>query len=149
MHDFPHHYTVVATGRPDGDISLAGTGLNAISSAPPLEFGGPGDRWAPETLLVASVADCFVLSFRAITVASKFSWDSLKCEAEGTLSRNEGKTRFTDFVIHATLEVHQDSDVGKAHRLLEKTEKICLITNSLSGKKHLDAVVSKASRGDN
>ncbi|MEE9159021.1 MAG: OsmC family peroxiredoxin, partial [Gammaproteobacteria bacterium] len=78
MQSFPHRYKIVAAAGPDGDISLASDGLDPISSAPPVEFGGSGNRWSPETLLVAAVGDCFVLSFRAIARASELSWMSLK-----------------------------------------------------------------------
>ena len=145
MRYFPHHYKVAATAGPDGDVSLSGDGLDAIPSAPPAEFGGPGDKWSPETLLVAAVADCFILSFRAIAGASKLSWISLKCEVEGTLDRKEGATKFTEFVVRATLSVPQDTKEERAHRLLEKVEESCLIANSLSGTIHLDAVVLRAS----
>ena len=145
MRYFPHHYKVAATAGPDGDVSLSGDGLDAIPSAPPAEFGGPGDKWSPETLLVAAVADCFILSFRAIAEASKLSWISLKCEVEGTLERKEGATKFTEFVIRATLSVPQDMKEERAHRLLEKVKESCLIANSLSGTIHLDAVVLRAS----
>ena len=145
MRYFPHHYKVAATAGPDGDVSLSGDGLDAIPSAPPAEFGGPGDKWSPETLLVAAVADCFILNFRAIAGASKLSWISLKCDVEGTLERKEGATKFTEFVVRATLSVPQDTKTEPAHRLLEKAEESCLITNSLSGTIHLDAVVLRAS----
>ena len=62
MQAFPHHYAVVATADMHSDVALEGKGLPPIASAPPTEFGGPGDRWSPETLLVAAVADCFVLT---------------------------------------------------------------------------------------
>jgi len=145
MHDYPHHYKVAAAAEPDGDVSLTGEGLESIPSAPPLQFGGPGDKWSPETLLVASVADCFILSFRAIARASKLPWTSLKCHVDGTLERGDGKTRFTDFVVHATLVVPQDTNEARAHRLLEKAEDSCLITNSLSGTTHLEVTVSRTS----
>lgn len=141
MQDYPHHYRAVATSGPVGDVLLESDGLDPLPSASPKEFGGPGDRWSPETLLVAAVADCFVLSFRAVAAASKLAWVSLKCEAEGTLSRIEGTTSFTEFVVRATLDVDEDTDEARAHRILEKAEKICLITNSLSGFTHLNAVV--------
>ncbi|GJL83375.1 MAG: hypothetical protein DHS20C01_30090 [marine bacterium B5-7] len=143
MQGFPHIYKVMATADPEGDVCLSGDGLDEIPSAPPVEFGGPGNRWSPESLLVAAVADCFILSFRAIARASKLSWNSLKCEAEGTLERGDGATSFTNFVIHATLVVPHDANEERAHRLLEKAEKACLITNSLSGTTHLDASVVK------
>ena len=146
MHDFPHYYKVAAAAGPDGDVSLMADGLDEIPSAPPEEFDGPGGKWSPETLLVASVADCFVLTFRAIARASKLSWMSLKCEVEGTLKREEGKAKFTDFKIHATLSVPQDAKEDRAQRLLEKAEEGCLITNSLSGTTHLDIVVHKTTQ---
>lgn len=141
MHSFPHHYRISATAGPEGDVALSGDGLDAIASAPPVEFGGPGDRWSPETLLVASVADCFMLSFRAIARASKFSWVSLDCSVEGKLDRVEGETRFTEFLVRASLEVSPGANEERAHRLLEKAEKTCLITNSLSSTVRLDAQV--------
>jgi len=141
MQSFPHHYTVEATAAPEGDVSLTGEGLDGIPSAPPPEFGGPGDRWSPETLLVAAVADCFILSFRAISRASKLPWISLECNVEGTLDRDAGTTKFTGFLVNATLSVPPDTNESRARRILQKAEESCLITNSLSGSTHLEATV--------
>lgn len=145
MQDLPHHYKVEASAELEGDGAISSDRLESIPFASPAEFGGPGNRWSPETLLLAAVASCFILSFRAIARASKLSWLSLKCEVEGTLDRVEGKTKFTRFVVHATLAVPQDANETLAHRLLEKAEKICLVTNSLSGETRLDAEVRKSS----
>lgn len=139
--DLPHHYRIAATAGPEGDVNLAGAELDPIRSAPPAEYGGPGDRWSPETLLVAAVADCFVLSFRAISRASKLSWLSLNCDVEGTLARIEDTTKFTEFRINATLDVLKGTNEQRAHRILEKAEASCLITNSLSGTTHLSTEV--------
>ena len=144
MQDFPRCYKIVASAGTDGDLSIAGDGLDSISCAPPAEFGGPGNRWSPETLLVAAVGSCFVLSFRAIARASRLSWVSLECEAEGLLDREQGKTTFTGLTVHAKLHVPQDTDEEKAHRILRKAEDSCLITNSLSATTHLKAVVLAA-----
>ena len=141
MQDLPHHYRVAANAGPEGEVSLSSEKLETLPSAPPAEFGGPGDRWSPETLLVAAIADCFILSFRAIARASKLSWLSLSCDVEGTLERKDGKTRFTEFKVNATLNVPQDANEERAQQLLEKAEASCLITNSLSGTSHLNAVV--------
>ena len=145
MHEFPHHYKVEASSGPEGEATLSGDRLDTIPSESPVEFGGPGDRWSPETLLVAAVAGCFILSFRAIARASRLSWTSLKCEVDGTLDRIEGTMKFTNFVVRATLDVPQGTNEERAHRLLEKAERSCLVTNSLSGETRLDAKVQKAS----
>lgn len=143
MQAFPHHYRVAASGMPDGDVVLSGENVESIASAPPPEFGGPGDRWSPESLLVAAVADCFILTFKAIARASKLSWTSLECDVTGTLDRVGGTMKFTRFEVHASLAVDPDTSDDKAQRLLEKAEAGCLITNSLTAETHLVARVSR------
>ena len=145
MQDFPHHYQVTAAAGTEGDVDLSAQGVSTIASAPPTEFGGPGDKWSPESLLVAAVADCFVLSFRAIARASRFEWDSLQCSVNGVLDKVERQTRFTAFEVNAQLIVPEGTDVAKAERLLHKAENVCLITNSLIADTHLETdVVTRA-----
>jgi organic hydroperoxide reductase OsmC/OhrA len=137
MQDLPHRYTVAALAQSEGDVRLESPRLPALSSAAPTEFGGPGDRWSPETLLVAAMADCFTLGFRAIAKASKLEWQSLRCEVEGKLERVERATQFTGFEVRATLRVPSGTDQARARSLLEKAERTCFITNSLKGPTHL------------
>jgi peroxiredoxin-like protein len=113
-------------------VDRASEGLAALVSAPPIEFGGPGDRWSPETLLVAAVADCFALTFRAIALASQLAFTRLQCRATGKLERVERVTRFVGIRIGAALALPAGADTEKARRLLEKAEKSCLVSNSLS-----------------
>ncbi len=142
MHAFPHRYVVNSTASPSGTVALGAEGLAGIESAPPKEFDGPGNLWSPESLLTAAVNDCFVLGFRAIAAASKFQWTSLQASTEGTLDRIDGKMRFTKFVTRATLQVPAGADAERARKLMEKAEQVCLIANSLSAERHLEADVS-------
>lgn len=142
MKPYPHHYSVEAAGGPAGDVELSGERLPVLASAPPVEFDGPGDRWSPENLLVASVADCFVLTFRAVARASQLEWLHLRCRAEGTLDRVERVTRFVAMRIHAELTLPPDGSLERGRRLLEKAEKGCLVTNSLDLPVELEAAVA-------
>ena len=148
MQDFPHHYAVTASAEVGANVRLDAPGLETLESAGPAEFGGPGDRWSPETLLVASVADCFVLSFRATASASKMDWISLRCDVIGDLEKVDRITQFTKFTLRARLEVPPGIREGKAERLLEKAEHSCLITNSLKAPSTLDAEVVVTERTD-
>jgi organic hydroperoxide reductase OsmC/OhrA len=143
MHEFPHRYVVTATATDESDVSLSSPGLTVIPSAPPPQFGGPENRWSPESLLTAAVADCFVLSFRAIARASRFPWVELACNVEGVLDREDGQLRFTSFAVNAELVIAADGDVAKAGKLLHKAEAACLITNSLRASCHLTIDVSQ------
>jgi organic hydroperoxide reductase OsmC/OhrA len=142
MHPYPHVYTAAAGGRPEGAVALTSPGLSEITTAPPPEFGGPGGVWSPETLLCASLADCFVLSFRAIARASRFEWSTLACRVEGVLERVAGVTRFTRYTTFASLEVPPGTSAETARKLLEKAEHVCLISNSMNGERSLVADVT-------
>jgi len=142
LQNLPHHYKATAQGLLEGSIEISGSQLESIKTAAPAEFGGPGDQWSPETLFVAAIADCFILTFRAISRASKLPWISLSCEVEGTLERVDHVTQFTDYVVRAALVIAPDADQSRAEQLLEKAEKGCLISNSLSGTTRLEASIS-------
>jgi organic hydroperoxide reductase OsmC/OhrA len=142
MHPYPHVYVVQASATPEGEVPVSSQGLPDLATAPPAEFDGPGDRWSPETLLCAAVADCFLLSFRGVARAAKLSWTSLTCEVHGTLDRVDGKTRFTQIVVEASLEVPEGTDHDKATRAMERSEHVCLISNSLVAQRRLIAAVT-------
>jgi protein ImuA len=123
-----------------------------IVSAPPAEFGGPGDKWSPESLLIAAVADCFVLSFRAIARASKLEWS--RSALRRLRHPGPGGAR------HALYRDQRQGDAGvacrggcvrprqpiveKAEKLLHKAEASCLITNSLIADSSLSTEISVA-----
>lgn len=131
MQGYPHHYLANVSGGNQGSVVVSGEGLPDLDTQSPPQFGGPEGVWSPETMLSAAVANCFILSFRAIARASKFEWTSLECDVDGVLERPERSTFFTAFNIHAVLHVPDGSRTELAQRLLEKSEKICLITASL------------------
>ena len=141
MEPYPHLYSVTASGQPAEDVELSASGLPRLQSAPPAEFGGPGDRWSPETLLVAALVDCFVLTFRAVARASQLAWTRIECRGEGVLERADAVTRFTGMTLHARLTVPREVDCSPAERLLVKAETSCLVTNSLDLEPTLTAEV--------
>lgn len=143
MYPYPHRYTVTASGGPGGSVAVSSAGLPDIPTAPPAEFDGPGDVWSPETLLCASVADCFMLTFRAIARASKLEWSDLSCRVEGVLERVEGVSQFTRYTTYATLTIAPAGDASRARTLLEKAEHGCLVANSLKGERMLEAQIVK------
>jgi hypothetical protein len=78
-----------------------------------------------------SQTSCFAMTFRAIAKSSHLRWSKLLCDADGTLDRSEGVTRFTAIDLHAWLVVPAETDAERARALLTKAEKNCLVGNSL------------------
>ena len=99
-----------------GAVSAVSTGLSAMATAPRPEFDGPGGVWSPETLLIAAIADCFILTFR-------------------------GVSQFVRYITRATLTVQSNADHAKARELLERAEKLCLVANSLLVERALEVQV--------
>lgn len=143
MTPLPHHYRVESNAEPSANVALSAEGLPGLEAAAPAEFDGPGDQWSPESLLLASVASCFQLSFRAIAGASRLPWTSLRCGVRGTLDKTDEGPRFVRVDVHASLVVPADVDEAKGVRLLQKAEKACLVTNSLRADVHLETDVTK------
>jgi organic hydroperoxide reductase OsmC/OhrA len=142
MQPFPHHYNVTVTATESAPAQVSSPGLDSLLSAPPREFDGPGNLWSPETLTVAAVADCVILTFRAIAAVSKLKWSKLVCDGKATVDRSDGVIRFTGIQLHAQLLLPAGSDAEKARRLLEKAEKTCLVGNSLTFAPTLEAEIT-------
>jgi organic hydroperoxide reductase OsmC/OhrA len=138
---FPHHYHVSASAEGESLVPTNSPGLPTIIAAPPAEFGGPGDKWSPETLFVSTVSTCLILTFRSVARASKVEWHTIDVNSDGVLDRVDGVNRFTEFTIKVKLTVPEGQDHERAERAVQKSEKICLITNSMTAEFKLETTV--------
>jgi organic hydroperoxide reductase OsmC/OhrA len=142
MQSLPHRYVAIVDAEPGREVEMFGPEMPLLSTDTPREFGGPGTHWSPETLLVGSVADCLVLTFRGIARARQIPWVFIRCEAEGTLDRVDGAMCFTRIDLRVRLGVPEREHVDSAVRALERAERTCLITNSLKASIRLHADVT-------
>lgn len=103
-----------------------------VNFASPPEFGGEPGLWTPEHLLVSAVCTCFVATFRAVAEASKLEFHGMEVPGEGVIERQEGGYRFTKVVLRPVLTISREEDRERAGRLLEKAERVCLVSRSLA-----------------
>ena len=141
MQSLPHIYKATAKAETTSHLDLSVENLPSLEVAPPIGFNGPGDKWSPEDLLMASVASCTILSFKAIARASKLDWLTLTCVSEGILDRVERTTQFTQITTKAVLTIPVGGNKEKAVKLLHKAEETCLISNSLTAKSDIECGV--------
>jgi organic hydroperoxide reductase OsmC/OhrA len=140
----PHRYDVRLNGGPAGYARLSAEGLPDLTTAPPSDYDGPGDAWSPEHLLLASVETCFLFTLRAVARLSKVDFLDLDLEAAGTVDRQDGVTRFVEIVLRPRVRVPPGTDRARALRVLEKSEKGCLVTASLSTPVRLEPEIIEA-----
>jgi peroxiredoxin-like protein len=132
MKPLPHHYQARLTGGPTGYATVSVAGVPDLRSAPPADFDGPGDAWSPEHLVLAAVQTCFLFTLRAVARASRIEFQALELSAEGTVDRQDGGVRFTEIVLRPRLTLAPGADRDRALRVMEKSEKTCLVSASLA-----------------
>ena len=103
--------------------------------------------WSPEHFLVAAVESCLMTTFLAIAENSKLKFISFKSTAIGKLDKVEGKFQMTEIILKPVLEITDENNAERAKRIIEKSEKACLISNSIKTKIILESEVVIASVG--
>lgn len=116
-----------------GRIEAEGVEDTIDFSAPP-EFRGEAGLWTPEHFFIAAVAACFITTFRAIAEVSRFDPVALALRVEGVVEKVEGGYEFTHIVLRPHLTIGDETDRQRGARLLEKTERSCLVSRSIKSK---------------
>lgn len=142
-HDY--HVHVRGSGEKTGWLDAQSDGLPGLEVASPPEFGGQGHIWSPEHLFVASATACLMTTFRAIAARSGVEVLEYDDYAVGHLQRGEDGLYSIDRITHRpTVVISPDSRPDRAHRLLEKAEKACLIGRSIKSEMILEPTVLQA-----
>ncbi len=139
----PHYYNVNLSWTSEREGNLSSPELNdeiKVATPPPFTKGIEG-VWSPEHLLTASVSSCYMTTFLAIAENSKLEFETFSCEANGKLEQIEGKYLMTEIELFPKLKIKNESDSEKAMRILLKTEKACLISNSIQMKVSLNPTI--------
>src|SRR5688500_1964600 len=119
------------TGERRGDLSAPH--LPDLEVDAPPEFKGHEGVWTPEHLFVAAVNSCFMTTFLAIAENSKLEFVSFSADAKGKLEKLEGQGfMMTEVTLRPKLVIRNARDAERASRILEKAEKHCLISNSIT-----------------
>jgi organic hydroperoxide reductase OsmC/OhrA len=145
MKPLPHVYEAHLTGGPSGYALVSSAGVPVLRTAAPADFGGPGDAWSPEQLLLASVQSCFLFTLRAVARASQLEFLNVEIEAEGTVDRAAGVTRFTEITLRPRLSVSSGTDPTRVQAVLDKVKRACLVSASLATPIRVESDIRTAS----
>jgi peroxiredoxin-like protein len=128
-----HKHRVVAWWS-SGQTGLAksDSAPNAIHFAAPPQFGGIEGRWTPEDLFVSAVASCYTTTFHAIADRSKFDYNDLEVEAEGTVTKTGNGYSFSEIVLRPSLTIPSEDGRERAVTLLERAREVCLVSRAMA-----------------
>ncbi|QSS96512.1 OsmC family protein [Psychroflexus sp. ALD_RP9] len=108
---------------------------NEIEVATPTQFnGGMPFTWSPEHLFTAAVSSCLMTTFLAIAEHSKLNYSSFKCPSKGFLNKVDGRFAMHKVELYPEICLKKNRDKKKAEKVLEKSKKACLISNSVISK---------------
>jgi len=131
-----HNYEVNLQWNNDRKGTISSPVLpSQIEVATPPDFpkGMPG-IWSPEHLFVAAVNSCLMTTFLAIAENSKVEFISFESNAVGKVDQLEGKYMVTEIVLKPKVVVSSMIQEDRMLRILEKSEKACLVSNSIKSK---------------
>jgi organic hydroperoxide reductase OsmC/OhrA len=115
---------------------------NCLEVATPPEFpGGMANIWSPEHLFTAAVSSCLMTTFLAIADYSKLEYVSFKCESKGILEKVEGKFVISEVLLFPEVVIKDEMKRERTERILDKSEKACLISNSIISKVTMEAII--------
>lgn len=128
-----HQYEVNLTWAADRKGVTSSPVLpQSIEVATPPEFPkGMAGIWSPEHFFVAAINSCLMTTFLAIAENSKFEFVSFDSNAVGNLDKVDGKYLMTEVILRPVLVIANADLQEKAKRILEMSEKACLISNSV------------------
>ena len=102
--------------------------------ATPPEFRGHKGIWTPEDLLVASVNSCIMTTFLYYVQRERLDFISYESDAEGILEKVDKEFMFSRIIVRPKVVIKNSEDKDKTKRIVELSEKDCLISNSLKSK---------------
>jgi organic hydroperoxide reductase OsmC/OhrA len=124
----------------DHDVMVQGKPTLQGSADP--AFRGRDDRWSPEDLLVAALAECHMLTYLALCATHGVTVTSYEDMATGRMeSMLGGSGRFVEVVLNPKVAVTAESSMEQAVELHLEANKSCFIANSVNFPVHHNPTV--------
>jgi organic hydroperoxide reductase OsmC/OhrA len=135
-----HHYAVSVTwtgNRGSGtsgyrsygrDHVVRAAGVPELAGTADPTFHGDRDRWNPEQLLLAALAQCHMLSYFHIAVNHGIVVTAYADDAEGTMRLNrDGSGAFTSVTLHPKVTITDPAGADLAQQLHEEANRVCFM----------------------
>jgi organic hydroperoxide reductase OsmC/OhrA len=115
----------------DHDVVIPG--LPVLKGSADATFHGDRERYNPEQLLLAALAQCHMLSYLHVAVRHGVVVTDYRDEASGTLRLNrDGSGQFERVVLRPRVTVADAGQVDIAARLHHEANQLCFIARSVN-----------------
>lgn len=140
-----HHYALTATwtgNRGSGtsgyrdyarDVTIDVEGKPGLLASADRPFRGDATRWNPEDLLLASLAECHLLSYLHACVVAGVVVVSYRDSATGHMREDgSGGGAFVEVVLRPEVVIADPSMIEAAERAHQQANEWCFIANSMN-----------------
>ena len=112
---------------------VSGAALTELEGSSDPAFRGDVERWNPEQLLVASLAQCHMLWYLGLAAEAGIVVTAYLDEPTGTMVEEpSGSGQFTEVVLRPRVTVRPGSDLALAEALHGRVGDFCFIARSVS-----------------
>jgi len=114
------------------DMLVEPAGKPPIPGSASAHFLGDDARYNPEDLMLASLAECHLLTYLAIAAKARVVIVELEVSASGVIALVSGKMRFREATLVAVTKVASAEDTQRATELHASAHRHCFMSNSVN-----------------
>lgn len=128
-----HYYQVKVNWKNNRNGILSSTVLDEeITIATPPEFPkGEANIWSPEHYYLAAINGCLLTTFLAVAENFKLDFVDFESDSKGKLEVVDRKYVISEVVLKPIITIKREEDRELALKVVEKSERACLISNSV------------------
>lgn len=138
-----HYYQVKVNWNENRNGVISSDVLNEkITIATPPEFPkGEANIWSPEHYYLAAINGCLLTTFLAVAENFKLNFVDFESNSEGKLEVVDRKYIISEVVLKPVVKITQEEDRELALKVIEKSERACLISNSVNTQIILEPII--------
>jgi organic hydroperoxide reductase OsmC/OhrA len=114
------------------DLEVEPAGKTPIRGSAGARFFGDESRYNPEDLMLASLAECHLLTYLALATKAGIRFETLSIQISGVLGSAAGKTRFVSATLTPQATFAAGSDETLAYALHREAHEQCFMSNSVN-----------------
>lgn len=115
------------------DHEVRAEGLPSILASADRPFHGDADRWNPELLLLAALAECHMLTYLFLATQRGIVVEAYEDAPEGVLEvHRDGSGEFTGVTLRPRVRIADPERSDEAMRLHDEVPNLCFIARSVS-----------------
>lgn len=123
-------------------------GKTPIESSSARVFHGDAERWNPEELLIAALAECHMLSYLHTALRNGVTVTAYRDRATGTMVQEGDGGHFTEVILRPWVTISDPAQVELAERIHADAAADCFIAASMNFPVRHEPTIVTGERGE-